>query len=108
MAKSKSTATSKTKSATTKKVKSAAANNGRSTTKRAPAQPQRTVSTEEIGHVAGDIWSHLSQNGGQTLSAIKKSVNAPPDLILAAVGWLAREHKLDFNTSGRTLKIALR
>jgi hypothetical protein len=62
----------------------------------------------EIGHVAGEVWAVLEKDGEQTLAAIKKSVGAPADLVAAAIGWLAREDKLEFNTSGTTVKIALR
>ena len=69
---------------------------------------QQAISSSEIGRVAGEIWALLSDNGEQTLAAIKKSVDVPPDVALAAIGWLAREDKLEFATSGRTVKISLR
>jgi hypothetical protein len=72
------------------------------------SQSQRTLSTEEIGHVAGDLWGYLDKGGAQTLAAIKKEVNAPNDLVLAAIGWLAREDKLSFSGNNRSLKISLR
>jgi hypothetical protein len=62
----------------------------------------------EIGHVAGEVWGVLSGQGPLTLAAIKKEVEAPGDVVIAAIGWLAREDKLDFLTAGRTVKIALR
>jgi hypothetical protein len=72
------------------------------------AKAPPAISKEQIGHVAGDLWHLLDKEGPQNLAAIKKSIAAPADLLLAAVGWLAREDKLDFSTSGRTVKIALR
>jgi hypothetical protein len=74
----------------------------------APTRPLGGISTVEIGHVAGDVWSVLDRNGGLTLAALKKEVAAPVDVVLAAVGWLAREDKLEFSTAGRTVKISLR
>jgi Winged helix-turn-helix domain (DUF2582) len=68
----------------------------------------RSLSNHDIGLVAGEIWGCLTTNNGQTLAAIKKSVAAPSDVVAAAIGWLAREDKLEFTTSGRTLKIGLR
>jgi hypothetical protein len=65
-------------------------------------------SSTEIGHVAGDVWGFLVRDGAQTIAAIKKSVDAPPDLVLAAIGWLAREDKLEFSTQGRSVKVSLR
>ncbi|HEX4415328.1 MAG TPA: winged helix-turn-helix domain-containing protein [Lacipirellulaceae bacterium] len=62
----------------------------------------------EIGHVAGDVWGALSRKGPATLVTIKKEVKAPADVVAAAIGWLAREEKLDFDTTGRTVKISLR
>jgi hypothetical protein len=71
-------------------------------------QSPRTLSTEEIGCVAGDLWSSLDKDGAQTLAAIKKAVDAPNDLVLAAIGWLAREEKIDFSGDSRAVKISLR
>jgi hypothetical protein len=72
------------------------------------ASPPRPISSDEIGHVAGEVWGLLHSNGDQTLAAIKKSIDAPADLIVAAVGWLAREGKLNFASDGRTVKLGLR
>jgi hypothetical protein len=69
---------------------------------------ERTLSTHDIGLVAGEIWGFLAEKEPQTLAAIKKAVTAPADVIAAAIGWLAREDKLEFTTSGRTLKIGLK
>ena len=66
------------------------------------------MSDELIGHTAGEIWHSLSTGGGQSLAALKKSANGSPELVLAAVGWLAREGKLEFDSTGRTMKVALR
>jgi hypothetical protein len=67
-----------------------------------------TFSTTEIGHVAGDVWGLLVRDGSLTVAAIKKSIDAPPDLVLAAIGWLAREDKLEFSTQARSVKVSLR
>jgi hypothetical protein len=61
-----------------------------------------------IGHAAGEIWGLLSSGGPRTIADIKKSVKAPGDVVVAAIGWLAREHKLEFDTNGKTVKIGLR
>jgi hypothetical protein len=66
------------------------------------------MSSDAIGDVAGRIWIFLSDEGPQSLAAIKKSAEAPGDLAMAAVGWLAREDKLQFHKSGRTVKVSLR
>jgi Winged helix-turn-helix domain (DUF2582) len=81
-----------------------------SATKLAVVPPRQVgvLSDVEIGYVAGDVWGLLARTGPLTLAAIKKEVKSPGDLVVAAVGWLAREDKLDFTTAGRTVKISLR
>lgn len=69
---------------------------------------RRLSSNDSIGVVAGAVWELLRSDGDQSLAAIKKSVDAPSDLIVAAVGWLAREDKLEFTSNGRTTRVALR
>jgi hypothetical protein len=73
-----------------------------------PARENGALTGIEIGHVAGEVWGVLSGKGPLTVAAIKKEVQAPGDTVVAAIGWLAREEKLDFITAGRTVKIALR
>lgn len=69
---------------------------------------ERTLSTHDIGLAAGEIWGFLAENEPQSLAAIKKGVAAPADVVTAALGWLAREDKLEFTASGRTLRIGLK
>ena len=69
---------------------------------------ERTLATLHIGEVAGEIWQLLFEKEAQTLAAMKKSIDAPADVVVAAVGWLAREGKLEFTASGKTLKISLK
>ena len=71
-----------------------------------PAAPP--MSDEQIGETAGLVWKVLLDEGPQTTAALKKLVDAPGDTVVAAIGWLAREGKLDFDASGRALKIGLR
>ena len=73
------------------------------------ATPTRTITLEEIGVAAGEVWGALSNgNGDQTLATIKKSVDAPADLVLLALGWLAREDKLSIDATGRAVTIGLK
>lgn len=70
-------------------------------------RPVGAMSDVEIGHVAGDVWGVLSRQGALTVSAIKKEVHAPGDLVVAAIGWLAREDKLAFSNAGRSVTVSL-
>ncbi len=77
--------------------------------KSTPAAPTRPITVEEIGHAAGEVWGALSTgNGGVTLAALKKSVDAPADLVLLALGWLAREDKVEIDASAKTPTISLK
>ena len=88
------------------KKKSAPSTRRKSTSGSAPLQ-QRVLSNDRIGEVAGDVWQLLTNQSEQSLTAIKKSIDAPTDVVMAAVGWLAREDKLEFKSSGRSVKISL-
>ncbi|MEO0531820.1 MAG: winged helix-turn-helix domain-containing protein [Planctomycetota bacterium] len=72
------------------------------------AQPKAAISTDQIGFAAGDTWGFLHGKGWQTLAAVKKGVDHPTDVTMLALGWLAREGKLDFETIGRSVKVTLR
>jgi hypothetical protein len=63
---------------------------------------------EQIGFVAGDVWVYLTDNGQSSLATLKKAMNTTPELLCAAVGWLAREDKLDFEISGKMVKVTLK
>lgn len=76
--------------------------------KRATAPGQTEFSGDQIGNVAGVVWHTLSEKGGMSLASLKKSVDAPADVVTAAVGWLAREGKLEFSTSGRSVQVSLK
>jgi hypothetical protein len=72
------------------------------------AAPRKVgFSSEVIGQTAGDVWQVLSERGGQTVAGLKKSIDVPDELIMAALGWLAREDKLAFETNGRSVSVAL-
>jgi hypothetical protein len=75
----------------------------------ASTQASRKVgfSREDIGATAGDVWRILSERGGQTLAGLKKSIDAPDELIVAAVGWLSREDKLAFASNGKSVTVSL-
>ena len=119
MAKKKPASSTGAKSTNGANSKTSAKSNGRQpaaslksaakeATSSATAVAQGEMSTEQIGQVAGQVWHELAETDGQSLAALKKSIDAPGDLVAAALGWLAREGKLEFATSGRTLKISLR
>lgn len=92
------------------KSKSARAPNSKAVAaaKPASAATRQDLTNESIGQAAGEVWRLLDSQGSQSVPGIKKSILLPDDLVLAAIGWLAREDKLNFSKSGRSLTIALR
>jgi DNA-binding GntR family transcriptional regulator len=65
------------------------------------------MNAANIGEAAGTVWNTLAERGAITLSALAKHTKLSPVLLHAAIGWLAREGKLVFETNGKTTTIAL-
>ncbi len=63
------------------------------------------LTTERIGDVAGTLWSTLRRKNGKgcTVSELKKTKGCTPDEALAAIGWLAREGKVNLEAQGRKM-----
>jgi winged helix-turn-helix protein DUF2582 len=62
----------------------------------------------EIGDAAGTIWQYLDKHGETTPSSLRQRVKLPEQIVLMAIGWLAREGKLNFVREGRIVKVDLR
>lgn len=63
---------------------------------------------EEIGTMAGAIWHALEGNGVTTLAKLKKELDAQAPVFDWAIGWLAREDKIDLNPNGRSFQVSLK
>jgi hypothetical protein len=61
-----------------------------------------------IGETAGLVWDFLRSNGESTLSTLEKKVEAPKSMVSMAVGWLAREGKIDVKDEKRSARISLK
>ncbi len=64
--------------------------------------------TAQIGDVAGVVWHALDKGGPTTLAKLAKEIDAPRDVVMQAVGWLAREGKVEIEESKRKRTISLR
>ncbi len=60
-----------------------------------------------IGETAGQVWSFLSAKGKSTLASIEREIEAPSALTQFAIGWLAREGKIDLKQEGRAVQVWL-
>jgi hypothetical protein len=63
---------------------------------------------EEIGAVAGAIWHALDANGEMTLAKLKKDADAEGPLFDWAIGWLAREDKIELMRDKRSIRVWLK
>ncbi|MGE3315615.1 MAG: winged helix-turn-helix domain-containing protein [Planctomycetaceae bacterium] len=62
---------------------------------------------DSVGMIAGMVWKYLDVNGAVTLSKLAREIDAPRDLVMQGVGWLAREGKIEFQEGSRNKLIAL-
>ncbi len=62
----------------------------------------------EIGTFAGVVWKVLSNKGPMTVAKIKKETQGSDFMVAAAIGWLAREEKLEIAKSARSIKVTLK
>ena len=70
--------------------------------------PQSVITgTARIGEVAGQVWHCLSAAESASFTQLAKEVDAPRDLVMQAVGWLAREGKISISENGRNRSVAL-
>ncbi len=63
----------------------------------------------KIGEAAGLLWSALEGKAeGLSMAQLKTKTGLGVELLNQAVGWLAREDKIGFHGSGKTVKLALK
>ena len=72
------------------------------------SEPSNSSPVEAIGLAAGTVWQTLSANGPMSLSKLAEAAGLNKDLVLQAIGWLAREDKIEIQERGRTKTISLR
>ncbi|MBC5792891.1 MAG: winged helix-turn-helix domain-containing protein [Nanohaloarchaea archaeon] len=60
-----------------------------------------------MGELAGYVWRFLEEEGETSVSGVTKAVDAPRTKVNMAIGWLAREEKLEFVDNGRGTSVRL-
>jgi hypothetical protein len=64
---------------------------------------------EDIGNAAGEIWRFLDQQTEPVnLTTLKKNVPLSSSLLMMGLGWLAREGKVNIESSEASYKIYLK
>lgn len=61
-----------------------------------------------VGETAGKVWHLLNDDGPQTLAQIKKKLNDSSEIINFALGWLAREDKVDITAEKKSLRVQVK
>jgi len=54
------------------------------------------IDSEPIGETAGVLWQILSEEGPASFASLIQEIGVPESLFYMAVGWLAREGKVEF------------
>jgi DeoR/GlpR family transcriptional regulator of sugar metabolism len=67
-----------------------------------------TITREEIGNIAGEIWHLLKEKGELSISRVVSAVNASQSTVYMGLGWLAREDKLEFIQKSRGVVVRLK
>ncbi len=61
-----------------------------------------------VGATAGKIWTYLEKHGRSSVSAVEKAAKVPKREIQMAIGWLAREDKIELAEEKRILYVWLK
>ncbi len=62
----------------------------------------------EIGFAAGDIYNVLREKGPLSLKEVVGLIKAEQTIAVMALGWLAREDKIEFYQEGKKKLIRLK
>lgn len=63
---------------------------------------------EAIGTAAGVVWKLLNVRGEMTVTQLKQEAQLNASLVERAIGWLAREQKIEEVHEGRSTKLRLK
>ena len=69
---------------------------------------QEKTMNEAIVSAAGKVWNHLNGNGGASFYELRRKTGLSNEMLNRAIGWLAREDKLCFETANGPEQIRLR
>jgi predicted HTH transcriptional regulator len=64
--------------------------------------------SDTIGATAGKIWEYLEENGATSVTKLTKETELNRNDVQRAIGWLAKEGKLNFEMEGRTELLSLK
>jgi len=62
---------------------------------------------EKVIETAGKAWRFLGQNGQISVTQLPKVLKEKDEVVLQAIGWLAREDKIDYTVKNRRTFVSL-
>ena len=62
---------------------------------------------DKVIETAGKTWRYLGQNGETNVSQLPKAIKEKDEVVLQAVGWLAREDKINYSIKNRRTFVSL-
>jgi hypothetical protein len=63
----------------------------------------------QIGEAAGAVWRALEgSTSWTTATQLRNRTSLSSDMLQRALGWLAREGKIQFEVSGKVIKVMLK
>jgi len=62
---------------------------------------------EKIGETAGEVWRILKEKEEVNISQLPRLLNEKSAVVYQAVGWLARENKIEYRTVGAKTLVSL-
>jgi Protein of unknown function (DUF2582). len=63
---------------------------------------------DRVGYSAGEIWRYLLENGESSPIKIKANLGLSNTMLYLALGWLAREDKVNIVQHDYSYKISLK
>ncbi len=64
--------------------------------------------SDDIGIAAGKVWEYLKKNGATSVTKVTNETGLGRSEAQRAIGWLAKEGKLNFEIEGRTELLSLK
>jgi hypothetical protein len=62
---------------------------------------------DKIGEIAGKIWTVLGEKQNVNISRLPKILKEKGEIVYQALGWLAREDKINYHTKERKTFVSL-
>ena len=62
---------------------------------------------EKVIEAAGKTWRFLGQNGETNVAKLGRALKEKDAIVLQALGWLAREDKINYSVKNRRIFVSL-